>query len=129
MWDVHMNINNWVLMPCPIAHELILPQHVCQEGLSPTVSRLCGKDPPYRPHSLGDGSKCRRRKGLKTVCLGPTRTSDMEEIKATDCIIKFFIISTCKHCWCSLVRVGPKQTVFNPFSRRHLEPSPSECGR
>ena len=31
--------------------------------------------PPYRPHSLGDGSKCRCRKGLKTVCLGPTRTS------------------------------------------------------
>ena len=28
-----------------------------------------------------------------------------------------------------LVRVGPKQTVFNPFPRRHLEPSPSECGR
>ena len=30
---------------------------------------------PYRPHSLGDGSKCRRGKGLKTICLGPTRTS------------------------------------------------------
>ena len=30
---------------------------------------------------------------------------------------------------CSLVRVGPKQTVFNPFPRRHLEPSPSECVR
>ena len=29
----------------------------------------------------------------------------------------------------ALVRVGPKQTVFNPFPRRHLEPSPSECGR
>ena len=29
----------------------------------------------------------------------------------------------------SLVRVSPKQTVFNPFPRRHLEPSPSECGR
>ena len=31
--------------------------------------------PPYRPHSLGEGSKCRCGKGLKTVCLGPTRTS------------------------------------------------------
>ena len=31
--------------------------------------------PPYRPHSLGDGSECRHGKGLKTVCLGPTRTS------------------------------------------------------
>ena len=26
----------------------------------------------------------------------------------------------------TLVRVGPKQTVFNPFPRWHLEPSPSE---
>ena len=33
--------------------------------------------PPYRPHSLGDGSRCRRGKGLKTICLGPTRTSVM----------------------------------------------------
>ena len=32
--------------------------------------------PPYRPHSLGDGSKCRHGKGLKTVCLGLTRTSE-----------------------------------------------------
>ena len=31
--------------------------------------------PPYRPHSLGDGSKFRRGKGLKTVCIAPTRTS------------------------------------------------------
>ena len=31
--------------------------------------------PPYRPHSLGDGSKCRRGKGLKTVCLGARCTS------------------------------------------------------
>ena len=28
----------------------------------------------------------------------------------------------------TLVRVGPKQAVFNPFPRQHLEPSPSECG-
>lgn len=31
--------------------------------------------PPYYRHSLGDGSICHRGKGLKTVCLGPTRTS------------------------------------------------------
>ena len=24
---------------------------------------------PYRSHSLGDGSKCRRRKGLKPICI------------------------------------------------------------
>ena len=29
----------------------------------------------------------------------------------------------------ALVRIGPKQTVFNPFPRRNLEPSPKECGR
>ena len=41
------------------------------------VSGSCGKDPPYRTHSLGDGSKCRRGKGLKTIYLGLTRTSDL----------------------------------------------------
>ena len=46
VWDVHTNENNWVSMPRPIEHELILPQPVCQEGLSPTVSGSCGKDPP-----------------------------------------------------------------------------------
>ena len=29
----------------------------------------------------------------------------------------------------SLVQRGAIKTVFNPFPRRHLEPSPSECGR
>ena len=46
MWDVYMNGNDWVSMPRQIAHECILPQPVCQEGLSPTVSGSCGKDPP-----------------------------------------------------------------------------------
>ena len=32
--------------------------------------------PPYRRYSLGSSSKCRRRKGLKTVCIAPARTSD-----------------------------------------------------
>ena len=75
VWGVHTNGNDWVWMPRPIAHELILPHPVSQEGLSPTVSGSCGKDPPYRPHSLGDGSKCHRRKGLKTVCIAPHCTS------------------------------------------------------
>ena len=30
---------------------------------------------------------------------------------------------------CALLQQGAIQTVFNPFPRRHLEPSPSECGR
>ena len=35
--------------------------------------------PPYRPHSLGDNSECRRGKGLNPVCLGLTRTSGATE--------------------------------------------------
>ena len=47
----------------PLADDLILPS-VCQEGISPTVSELCGKNPPpHHPHSLDDGSKCRRERG------------------------------------------------------------------
>ena len=42
VWDVHKNGNDWVWMPRPIAYELISPQPVCQEGLSPTVSGSCG---------------------------------------------------------------------------------------
>ena len=58
----------------PVAHDLILP-NVCARRAYPR--RFLGRvgRTPYRPHSLGDGSKCRRGKGLKTVCLGPTRTS------------------------------------------------------
>ena len=59
---------------CCITHEYIL------EGLwitDPYPRWFLGHvgRTPYRTHSLGDGPKCRRRKGLKTVCLGPTRTS------------------------------------------------------
>ena len=46
VWHVHTNKNNWVSMPRQIAHKLILPQPVSQEGLSPMVSGSCGKDPP-----------------------------------------------------------------------------------
>ena len=45
VWDVHTDENDWVSMPLPIAHELILPHPVCQDGLSPTVFGSCGKDP------------------------------------------------------------------------------------
>ena len=44
-------------------------------GHTPGGFLVVCEGPPYRPHSLGDGSKCRRGKGLKTICLGPTRTS------------------------------------------------------
>ena len=46
VWDVHTNGNDWVLMSHTIAHELILPEPVWQEGLSPAVSWSCGNDPP-----------------------------------------------------------------------------------
>ena len=45
VWDIHTNRNDWVSMPRPIAHELIWPQPVSQEGLSSTISGSCGKDP------------------------------------------------------------------------------------
>ena len=47
-----------------------------QGSLSLTDSGSCGKDTPYRPHSLGDGSKCCHGKGFKTICIALTRTSD-----------------------------------------------------
>ena len=71
VWDVHTNGNNWVSMPRQIAHELIL----CARRAYPR--RLLGRvgRTPYRPHSLGDGSKRRRGKGLKTICIAGLCTS------------------------------------------------------
>ena len=51
---------------CCIAHDYIL------QGLwiiAPYPRRFLGRvgRTPYRPHSLGDGSRCRRGKGLKTI--------------------------------------------------------------
>ena len=46
VWDVHTNDDDWASMPRPTAHELIWPQPVSQEGLSPTIPGSCGKDPP-----------------------------------------------------------------------------------
>ena len=67
--------NDWVLMPFPIAHGPSLgPRRAYPRRFLGRVGWT-----PYRTHSLGDGSKCRRGKGLKTVCLGPTRTSAMIE--------------------------------------------------
>ena len=76
VWDVHTNGNDWVLMPCPIAHELILPSLCPRRAYHRRFLGRVGRTPPYLPHSLGDGSKCRRGKGLKTICISPTRTSD-----------------------------------------------------
>ena len=58
----------------PVAHNLILPS-VCARRAYPW--RFLGRvgRTPYRSHSLGDGSEHRRRQGLKTICIAPTRTS------------------------------------------------------
>ena len=59
-----------------VAHDLILPSVCVPGGHIPDGFWVVWEGPPYRPHSLGDGSKCRRGKGLKTVCIAPTRTSE-----------------------------------------------------
>ena len=47
--------------------------------------------------------------------------SQNQKIEESDLKDIYQVLST-------LVRIGPKQTVFNPFPRWHLEPSLSECG-
>ena len=59
VWDVHTNGNDWVSMPRPIAHGPSLgPRRAYPRRFLGRVGRT-----PYRPHSLGDGSKCHREKG------------------------------------------------------------------
>ena len=71
VWDVHTYGNDWVWMPRPIAHgPSLCPWRANPRRFLDRVGRT-----PYRPHSLDDGSKCRRRKGLKTVCLARRFTS------------------------------------------------------
>ena len=60
-------------VPHRIRLHLARPLH--HGSLSSTVSGSCGKHPPIAP-TLGDGSECRRGKGLKTVCIAPRCTSD-----------------------------------------------------
>ena len=91
MWDVLTSRNDFactivfflsstvrtsVFERSPVGHDLILPS-VCARRAYPR--RFLGRAgrTPYRPHSLGDGCKCHRGKGLKTVCLAPRCTSDM----------------------------------------------------
>ena len=64
VWDVHTYGNDWVSMPRPIAHELILPQPVSQEGLSLMMSGSCGKD-PLSPTLTWRRFQMSSRKGVK----------------------------------------------------------------
>ena len=59
----------------PVAQDLILPSVCAKRAYPRWFFGRVGRT-PYRCHSLGDGSKCLRGKGLKTVCISPTRTSD-----------------------------------------------------
>ena len=71
VWDVHTYGNDWVSMLRPIAHGPNLgPRRAYPRRFLGRVGRT-----PYRTHSLGDGSKCHREKGLKIVCLVPTHIS------------------------------------------------------
>ena len=45
---------------------------------------------PYRTHSLGDSFKCRRGKGLKTICLGARCTS----VYAENYLCLYSLVST-----------------------------------
>ena len=73
VWDVHTYRNDWVSMPHPIAHELIC----CPRRAYPRRFLGCVGRTPYRTRSLGDGSKRRLGKGLKTICIAPRCTSEI----------------------------------------------------
>ena len=53
--------------------------------------------PAYRPHSLGDGSKCCRGKGLKTVSIAATRTSVVQAL------LVFYPLLACVACVASII--------------------------
>ena len=89
MWDVLATGNNFaciivffsstvrisVFERSSVAHDLILLS-VCARRAYPR--RFLGHvgRTPYRRHSLGEGSKCHRVKGLITVCIAPRCTSE-----------------------------------------------------
>ena len=57
----------------PVAHDLILSSVCARRAYPRWFLGHVGRTPNHC-HSLGDGSKCHREKGLKTVCIAPTRT-------------------------------------------------------
>ena len=69
VWDVHTYRNDFVGLPCGmyIPTEMIGFRCLAQSHTAPACV-------PGGP--ILDDSKCRRGKGLKTVCLGLTHTSD-----------------------------------------------------
>ena len=80
VWDVHTYGNDFWDSPCGmyipmeiIGFRCLAQSHTAPAwvpgGPIPDDFWVVWEGPPYRPHSLGDGSKCRRGKGLKTVCI------------------------------------------------------------
>jgi len=86
VWDVHSRENDLIGLPCGmyIPTETIGFRCLARSHMAP-ASVPGGPIPnnfwvvmgriPYLPHSLGSDSKCRRGKGLKTVCIALMRTS------------------------------------------------------
>ena len=103
MWDVLATGNNFaciivffsstvrifVFERSPVAHDLILPSVCAKRAYPQRFLDHVGRT-PYRPHSLGDGSKRRRGKGLTTVCIAPARTR-----AATFCEVRNEVLNYC----------------------------------
>ena len=69
----------------PVAHNLILPSVCAKRAYSWRFLGRVGRT-PYRAHSLGDDSKCRRGKGLKIICIAPRCTSACIHYLAENCL-------------------------------------------
>ena len=96
MWDVHTYGNDWISMPRPITHGPSLgPRRAYPQQFLGRVGRT-----PYRPHSIGDGSKCRRGKGLKTICLARRCTSAM--CSKLEGIFKHIGLTAWTHAWSAM---------------------------
>ena len=86
VWDVHTYGIGFHGLPCGmyiptemIGFRCLARLHTAPAWVpgGPIPDDFCvvWEGPPYRPHSLGDGSKCRREKELKTVCIACRCTS------------------------------------------------------
>ena len=88
LWDALMTENDFAciivffcttvrisIFECsPVTHDLILPSMCARRAYPRRFLGHVGRT-PYRRHSLGDSSERHRGKGLKPVCIAPTRTS------------------------------------------------------
>ena len=88
MWDVLATGNNFACIIVFLALLYVFQYLSARRSHTTSFCRACvpggpnpdgfwvmWEGPTNRSHSLGDGSKHRRGKGLKTICIAPTRTS------------------------------------------------------